>query len=123
MISIIGAFAFSIAVIFYILIILGFPLGEFAMGGKYKVVPLKLRGVFVISVLIQIFAIIILLQTGGIIPLYFSDKITRNICLFFSIYLTLNVLMNFLSKSKKEKYIVGPLSLITALCFWLTFFN
>ena len=35
-----------------------------------------------------------------------------------SIYLSLNTLMNVFSKSKKERYIMTPLSLLCAVCFW-----
>jgi hypothetical protein len=72
----------------------------------------------VISLFIQIFAIIIILQAGQYISLWFSDNITKYICLFFAVYLTINVFMNILSKSKKEKYVMTPLSLIAAFCFW-----
>ncbi len=34
-----------------------------------------------------------------------------------AVYLSLNVVVNFISKSKKEKYIMTPLSLLTAICF------
>lgn len=39
MLSIIGACALSIVIILSILIICGFPLGEFTMGGQYKIFP------------------------------------------------------------------------------------
>jgi len=37
-----------------------------------------------------------------------------------AVYLSLNTIMNFVSKSKKEKYIMTPLSFVTAICFWIT---
>lgn len=123
MISILGALVFGIATIIYILLALGFPLGEFALGGKYKVMPIQFRIVCAISVLIQLFAIVIILQTGGIIPLLFSLKATKMICFFFAAYLSLNSIMNALSNSEKEKFIVTPLSVIAAVCFWITAFN
>jgi hypothetical protein len=43
MISIVGALTFGLATIMYILLALGLPFGEFAMGGKYKKMPPKLR--------------------------------------------------------------------------------
>ena len=36
MISIIGAFVFSVVIIMSILLIIGLPLGEFTMGGQYN---------------------------------------------------------------------------------------
>ena len=31
-----------------------------------------------------------------------------------------NTIMNFISKSKKEKYVMTPLSFVAAICFWIT---
>jgi hypothetical protein len=93
-----------------VLIACGAPLGEFTMGGKYKILPKRLKIMAAISFIIQTFAIIIVLQTGGILTLWFSEKVTRYICIFFAVYLSLNTVMNFLSNSKKEKYFATPLS-------------
>lgn len=57
---------------------------------------------------------------GEFIPLWFSDKVTKIIGIVMAIYLSLNTVMNFVSKSKKEKYIMTPLSLISVICFWIT---
>lgn len=120
MVSIIGASLFSIVIILSVLLICGVPLGELTMGGQYKVFPKKLRIVLVIQLLIQIFFIVIILQMGGLIPLWFSDKVTRTICIVMAVFLSLNTVMNLISKSKKEKYIMTPLSLVSAICFWIT---
>lgn len=120
MYSIIGAILFSILAIMTILVACGLPLGEFTMGGQHKVLPKKLRIMAVISVVIQLFALIIVLQAGGHLGIWFSARITKYICIFFAVYLSLNTIMNFLSKSKKERYVMTPLSLIAAICFWIT---
>ncbi|MCX8129713.1 MAG: hypothetical protein N3I35_06390 [Clostridia bacterium] len=120
MIAITGSIAFSFAIILYILIALGQPYGEFAMGGKYKIVPKEKRFIFGISVIVQIAAIVVVLQTAGAIPLIFSQSTTRGICFFFAAFLSLNVIANAISNSKKEKYVITPISFITAICFWIT---
>lgn len=120
MVSAIGASTFSIVIILSILIICGLPLGELTMGGQYKVFPKKLRIILVTQLILQIFFVVIILQIGGIIPLWFSGKVTRIIGIVMAVYLSLNTVMNFVSKSKKEKYIMTPLSLISAICFWIT---
>ena len=120
MISIIGAGAFSIVIILSILIICGLPLGELTMGGQYKVFPPKLRIVLVIQLILQVFFVLIILQMGEFIPLWFSYNVTKIIGIVMAIYLSLNTVMNLISKSKKEKYIMTPLSFVTAICFWIT---
>ena len=120
MVAIIGACDFGIVIILSILIICGLPLGELTMGGQYKVFPKKLRIVLFIQLFLQIFFVLTILQKGNIIPLFFSLHTTKIICIIMSVYLSLNALMNMVSKSKKEKYIMTPLSLIAAICFWIT---
>jgi len=120
MFSILGAVLFGVIVIMTVLVACGLPLGEFTMGGQHKILPKKFRVMAVISVAIQIFAMIIILQAGGFIPLWLPFKVTKYICFFFAAYLSLNTIMNMISKSRKEKYIMTPLSLIAGICFWIT---
>ncbi|MBZ2132111.1 hypothetical protein K1I99_08590 [Streptococcus gordonii] len=123
MFSILGAVLFGAIVIMTVLVACGLPLGEYTMGGQHKILPKKFRLAAVISVAIQIFAMIIILQAGGLLPLWLPFKVTKYICFFFAAYLSLNTIMNMISKSKKEKYVMTPLSLIVAICFWITAFQ
>ena len=123
MFSILGAVIFGVIATMTVLVACGLPLGEFTMGGQHKVLPKNLRVAAVISVAIQIFAMIIILQAGGFIPLWFSFKVTKYICFFFAAYLSLNTIMNMISKSRKERFVMTPLSLIVGICFWITAFQ
>ena len=123
MLSILGAVLFGVIVTMTVLVACGLPLGEFTMGGQYKILPKKFRVVAVISVTIQIFAMIVILQAGGFISLWLSFKVTKYICFFFAAYLSLNTIMNMISKSRKEKYVMTPLALIAGICFWITAFQ
>ena len=120
MIAIIGAGVFSIVIVLSFLIICGLPLGELTMGGQYKIFPKKLRIILVTQLILQIFVVIIILQMGEFIPLWCSENVTKVICIIMAVYLSFNTIMNFISKSKKEKYIMTPLSAISAVCFWIT---
>lgn len=123
MFAILGVAIFGVIATMTVLVACGLPLGEFTMGGQHKILPKNLRVVAVISVVIQIFAMIIILQTGGFIPLWFSFKVTKYICFFFAAYLSLNTIMNMISKSRKERFVITPLSLIAGICFWITAFQ
>lgn len=120
MYSLIGAILFFVIAIMTVLVACGLPLGEFTMGGQYRILPKKFRVISLVCLIIQIFAAIIILQAGGFIHLWFSTNITRYICFFFAIYLSLNTIMNLVSKSKKEKYVMTPISLVAAICYWIT---
>ena len=119
MIAIIGAILMLVVITISILLLCGLPLGELTMGGQYRVFPKKLKMLLVTQLVLQIFFVIIILQMGGYIPLWFSYNVTRIICIIMAVYLSLNTVVNFISKSKKEKYIITPLSLLTAICFWI----
>ena len=123
MFSILGAVLFGVIVIMTVLVACGLPLGEFTMGGQHKILPKKFRVMSVISVAIQVFAMVIILQAGGFISMWLSFKLTKYICFFFAVYLSLNTIMNMISKSRKEKYVMTPLSLIAGICFWITAFQ
>ena len=123
MFSILGAVLFGVIVIMTVLVACGLPLGEFTMGGQHKILPKKFRVMSVISVAIQVFAMVIILQAGGFISMWLSFKLTKYICFFFAVYLSLNTIMNMISKSRKEKYVMTPLSLIAGICFWVTAFQ
>ncbi len=123
MVSIIGAVLFLVIAVMTVLVACGLPLGEFTMGGQHKVLPKQLRIMAVVSLFIQLFAVVIVLQAGGFIPLWFSLKVTKYICFAFAAYLSLNTLMNLFSKSKKERYVMTPLSLAAAICFWISAFQ
>ena len=123
MFSILGAVLFGVIATMTVLVACGLPLGEFTMGGQHKILPKKFRVAAVISVAIQIFAMIIILQAGGFISLWLSFKVIKYICFFFAAYLSLNTVMNMISKSRKEKYVMTPISLIAAICFLITAFK
>jgi len=90
------------------------------MGGKYTVMPIRMRVACGISVFIQLFAIINLLQTASVIPVFFTIVTIKGICFVFAAYLTLNAIMNGFSNSRKEKLVMTPIALLTAICFWVT---
>lgn len=120
MVAIIGVLAFLPIVGLYFLLVLGYPYGEFAMGGKYKVVPKEKRNLLLLSIVVQLLAIAVILQTARILPLLFSLFITRRICYFFAVYFSLNIIANAFSKSKKERLVMTPIAIVIAICFWMT---
>ena len=120
----VGACLLLVVIILSILLICGFPLGELTMGGRYKGVwPKELRIIAIGQLLVQLFALYILLSAGAIIPLLFTKRITQIICFVFAVFFVSNTFMNFISKSKKEKCIMTPMSVIEAICFMIVGFQ
>ena len=118
--AIIGAALLFIAAVFEVLLVAGLPLGEFTMGGRYKVLPPMMRGAAVFSLLTQVFAGLILIQAAGFMGMWFSFGVTRIICYVFGGFFVVNTVMNFFSTSKKEKFVMTPLAAIEAVCFLVT---
>ena len=120
MISITGAVLLLAVAVMEVLLICGLPLGEFTMGGRYKVLPPLLRVCAVSSVILQLFGAAMILQGGGQMNMWFSSGVTKIICFVFAGFFVVNTVMNFFSMSKKEKYVMTPLAAIEAVCFLLT---
>ena len=115
----IGALLLAVVIILSILLLCGLPLGELTMGGRYKVWPRKLRPVAASQLAVQVFALYILLAASGTLPCFISENVTRIVCFVFAVFFLANTVMNFFSTSKKEKYIMTPMSAISSICFLL----
>ena len=106
-----------------VLLIFGLPLGEFTMGGRYRVLPPLLRVAAATSVILQLFGAAMILQGGGLMNMWFSSGVTKIICFVFAGFFAVNTVMNLISPSKKEKYVMTPLAAIEAVCFAITAFG
>ena len=114
----VGAFVLLVVILLSIILICGLPLGELTMGGRYKGVwPKELRIIAIGQLLVQLFALYILLTGGAVVPMLFSKTVTKIICFVFAAFFVSNTFMNFISKSKKEKYIMTPMSAVEVICF------
>ena len=120
---IVGLICLLIVVILSILILCGLPLGELTMGGQFKTFTGKMKLILFSQLFVQVFFIIVFMQINNKMPMWFSNNTTRIIAIIMAIYLSLNTLMNLISKSKKERYIMTPLSLLTSISFWISVLN
>lgn len=117
--TITGSILILFIIVIYILFALGYPVGEYIMGGQNKVMPKGKNRLILVAIILQIVMMATLLQGGKVINLGILDIVTRILCWIFAIYVSLNVIMNLFSRSKKEKMVMTPLSFITAVCYWL----
>lgn len=120
--SITGAVLLLAVAVMEILLIFGLPLGEFTMGGRYKVLPPMYRMFAASSVILQLFGAAMILQGGGLMNMWFAGKVVKIICFVFAGFFAVNTVMNILSPSKKEKYVMTPLAAVEACCFAVTAF-
>ena len=117
--SIIVAILFVSIAVFQVLLSLGYPLGEYAMGGYYKVLPKKLRITSVVNALILLCMGFVFLQHANV--LIGVDFLSTNVLVWvITIFLGINTIVNLISRSKKERFVMTPLSGFTfLLCLFI----
>lgn len=120
--SITGAVLLLAVAVMEILLIFGLPLGEFTMGGRYKVLPPMYRMFAASSIILQLFGAAMILQGGGLMNMWFAGKVIKIICFVFAGFFAVNTVMNIISPSKKEKYVMTPLAAVETCCFAVTAF-
>ena len=108
--------------VFQVLLALGKPLGKMAWGGRQRVLPSKLRLASALAVPILLWAAYVLAARAGVMPLFLPRGWIYGFTWFFAGYFGLNVLANFVSRSPREKWIMGPVSIIISATFLLTVF-
>jgi hypothetical protein len=101
----------------------GAPFGEFALGGRNKVLLPKMRFVSGTFFLVFIFVALTYLQRGNVLYLGFSSVFVNVVVIINTIFLAYAIVGNgILTKSKKEKYLMTPLSVIQFVCSMIALF-
>jgi len=117
--AIIAVAVFAIVSILQLLLALGVPLGKLAYGGKYEKLPTKMRIMSLVAIGIFALGSISVLERVGIITIFNNAILTLVVVWIIAVYLAFNTLTNAISKSKREKLIMTPLSLISAICCFI----
>lgn len=104
--------AFQVALVF------GAPLGRFAWGGQHRVLPARLRVGSAVSLVIYAFIVLVAWDRVGAIDI-FGDLFAEIAMWVIFGYFTLGILMNAMSRSKPERYVMVPVCIVLAV---LSFF-
>jgi len=110
--------------IFQIALVAGAPLGEYTMGGQH---PGKLPGQFRVTAAVS--AIIMVAQSGhylaqaGILNPALSPGQNAIVNWFWFGFAVLGLIVNIISKSKKERNTWVPVLLVSAICTLLVALN
>ncbi|MBT3362578.1 MAG: hypothetical protein HN837_07025 [Chloroflexi bacterium] len=99
---------------FQLLLATGLPIGHLAWGGKYRILPTRLRIASVFSACVFVFASILVLEKANVFSL-----LNNSILLTYGVWILtgffgLNTASNLASRSKWEKRIMAPIAL--SLC-------
>jgi len=117
--AIIAVVIFIVISVLQLLLALGLPLGKLAYGGKYEKLPTNMRIMSLVAIGIFTLGSITVLERAGIITIFNNPIFTLVVVWVIAIYLAFNTLINAISKSKPEKLIMTPLSLILSICCFI----
>ncbi len=96
---------------------LGAPFGEYALGGKHKVLPRKMRIVSSTFAFVYVFFIISYLQKGEIVSIGLSSTFVNTFIIINTVFLAYAIVGNgFITKSKKERLVMTPISIFEFVC-------
>ncbi len=108
----------ALMAVLQVLLIFGAPLGRFAWGGQHRVLPRRLRIGSAVSIAIYALIVVISWDRVGAIdvfPVPFSEVAMWVVFAYF----VLAILMNAISRSKPERYMMVPVSLLLAVVSFL----
>ena len=117
--SIIALVTLSLLAVFQLALVAGAPLGNYAWGGQHKVLPAKLRFGSACAILIYAVFASFILSKSGIWVIVTNDTILNVGLWIMTIYLTFGILLNAISRSKRERYLMTPISALLAVLFFI----
>ncbi len=92
---------------------LGAPLGEYALGGKHRVLPPRMKPVSVFFASVFIVIGLMFLQAAESILPVFNETFVMVVLAIYTLFLAYAVIGNgFITKSKKERFVMTPISLV-----------
>ncbi|QSZ50677.1 hypothetical protein AYX22_21300 [Arthrobacter sp. D5-1] len=105
--------------VFQVALVAGAPIGRFAWGGQHDVLPQKLRIGSIISILLYALFGYTALAQAGLVPVLVNQSFTGVFMWVLTGYFTLGVVMNAISRSKPERFVMTPVALVLAILFLL----
>jgi hypothetical protein len=105
--------------VFQALLVAGQPLGRFAWGGQYTVLPTGLRVGSAVSIALYVGFAALMLCAAGALDL-FSDGFVDVAIWVLTGYFALGIGMNAISRSRPERMVMTPVVLVlTVVCLAL----
>lgn len=107
-----------------LLLTFGLPLGEYVLGGQHKILPKRMRLISSTFSLLFIFVGICYLQRVSIVNIGLTFGVVNVIIIVNTLFLAYAIIGNgILTKSKKERYVMTPFSIIQFVLSVLTLLN
>jgi hypothetical protein len=104
--------------LFQMLLAAGVPWGRAAWRGAHRVLPPKLRWASLAAAPILLFAAWVVLARSDLVAPGSSSYSIRILTWAFAVYFSLNTVGNLSSESNLEKWLMTPVALVLAGCFF-----
>jgi hypothetical protein len=92
----------------------GAPLGRFAWGGKYRVLPTRLRAASLVTIALYLLFCLVALERAGVSALL--PGVVADVGIWvLAAYFALGILMNSISGSTAERLTMAPTCLLLAV--------
>jgi hypothetical protein len=105
----------AVLALFQLTLILGAPLGEFAWGGADRVLPAAKRIGSGVSILVYGLIGWIILARAALVPAPIPETAVAIAAWIVTAYFALGILMNTLSRSRKERFTMTPVAALLAV--------
>ena len=109
----------TIMMIFQLSLALGAPLGHAAWGGMYNVLPKNLRAESFFSAFLFFCGIIVFRGRAGKLSHPPSLLFFRLGSILLALMFSISALLNLVSYSAWERYLMAPIALLLAICGWI----
>lgn len=107
----------ALMVLLHIALLFGAPLGELVMGGKHRILPLKMRVFNILYGVLFCWFIVVYFEKTSYATIQINGIVSLVSMLFYTTFLGYAIWENMLfTQSKKEKYVMTPLSLLCFSC-------
>ena len=116
-VTLLGVLLLATLAVFQLLLIAGKPLGEYAWGGQHKVLPKHLRIGSMVSILLYIVFIVLLVSKSGLVTIIPESAFLTTAMWIVTVYMTVGIMMNAISRSKKERLVMTPVAFMLAVVF------
>lgn len=115
--AVVATLLLGFGIVFQVLLAAGLPLGRAAWGGRYRVLPPKLRWGSALGALVLGAAAWIVLARAGLVAPGAGSAAVRVGTWVFTGFFALNTLGNLASKSRTERAVMTPITLLLFACF------
>ena len=106
-------------IVFQVAAACGAKVGRYTQGGRSAELTTKQRIFAGVSIIVLIVTGYVLSAKAGLINTPLSPNAIHIASIIFALYFSANVVMNLLSRSKHERFIMTPIAAVIALAFWL----